>query len=218
MAAPNNAAGKTGMFRFLPLILLLLILPAACLSETVPPWLEALEQAEGFEQQDGENWVYQQMAVYPFTDGKAFFGLEGATRAANGEVLICAFAGLSDIRNQPLAGVTRFEVLIGDQVWSWHQPIVGKSASLVYLGKSERDFLYALAKAEQVNVQLHFLARKMLVSFQESETEKLRKAASLLAQALEAVDTGSDSITGRYEQDHPVRRQGVPESPAPAGQ
>ena len=217
MAAANKAAGKTGIFRLFLSILLLLILPAASLSQTVP-WLEALEQAEGFEQQDGGNWVYQQMAAYSFTDGRAFFGLEGATHTVSGEVLICAFAGLSDIRNQPLASVTRFDVLIGDQVWSWHQPVVGKSASLVYLGESERDFLDALAKAEQVNVQLHFLARKMLVSFQESETEKLRKAASLLAQALEAVDTGSDSITGRYEQDHPVRRQGVPESPAPAGQ
>ena len=106
MAAANKAAGKTGIFRLFLSILLLLILPAASLSETVP-WLEALEQEEGFEQQDGGNWVYQQMAAYPFTDGKAFFGLEGATHTVSGEVLICAFAGLSDIRNQPLASVTR---------------------------------------------------------------------------------------------------------------
>ena len=209
MDGSENCAGgrKRLRLRFPGILLLLLLWTMAGRAEEIPSWLRALQGAEGFEQTDG-TWVYQQSAEYLFTDGRAFFGLEGATYAETGEVLICAFTGLSDRRDQPLADVTRFDVLIGEQVWSWHAPVVGSWASFAYLGEAEKDFLDALAGADSLYVQVHFLARKMLISFDGTELEKLREAAALLSEAMVAVDTGSESVTGRYETEHPVHRKG----------
>ncbi len=208
MDAGKRILAQTGFPFSLILLFLFLFQSSAGLTEEIPSWFSSLREAEGFEMQSDGNWVYQQTAEYLFTDGKAFFGLEAATYAKTGEVLICAFAGLADNRNQPLAEVTRFEVFIGEQTWSWHSPVIGRTASLVYLGESEKDFLEALETAERLDVQIHFLARKMIVSFERPELDRLCRASGFLHAALEAVDTGNGSITGTYESEHPVHRKG----------
>lgn len=206
MVGNSAAHGARHMTRLLLLLCCLVCVIAPASAEQQPAWLLALSNADGFTWTAENEWVYQRTGSKQFTDGRIVLGLEAATYSSTGEVLICVFAAMEDGRGGYLSEITRMELVVGEEKWSWHHLLQSGGEAAALLGEPERDVLLALGRAEHVELQIHFLSRHMIVSFTDAELEGIHEAATNLLDVLEAVDSSPESITGTFEITYPVHR------------
>ena len=190
MAEDRPMHGIINVYRCLALVLIFSAVLVSTSAEIGSKWLTLLSGTEEFEVTK-EGWVYQCSAREKFTDGSVILGLEASPYMPTGEVLVCVYASMEDIRGRRLAEITRMSVITDDGIWSWHSLLQSGGGSFALLGAPEQDFLMALSETHTLRLQVHFLTRHMIVSFSEVETERLRAAARNLLPVLEAVDRKS---------------------------
>ena len=141
-----------------------------------------------------------------FADGTFVFGMESGIHKTSNEPVICLYTAMQDNHGNCVWPITRFDLISGDKKWSWHEPVVSQNESIVFLSPNESDVLTTLSLEENVQLEIHYYTRHMIISL--TNIDEIRTLAQQLldVDALTKVSTESGSLTGEYVLNHPVKR------------